>query len=300
MRTTFLILLLATGTLVQAQKSITDSDLALLREYQADLRAIGDSMVGSPDWDMREQAAIVMVKKMVQALQVPNSFQFPFDSVPSISVVYPEDRSFRIITWQVQMKDRSHRYFGTLQMNETSLNMYPLIDMSLFMEDPDHTVAEPDNWYGQIYYDVQAFRHKKEDYYLLFGWDGNDMWSNRKIVEVLWFDNGQPKFGKPVFNLSEGEIRTRIMIEYKEDASPALVWDHDLDMIVFDYLRPENPMSEGIYMTYIPDGTYQGFSYDKKSKLWKIERVVFNETLESAPFNPPNHKGEDPNIYIRN
>ena len=87
----------------------------------------------------------------------------------------------------------------------------------------------------------------------------------------------KPKFGKPVFEIEEGDIRDRVIIEYKEDASPAMVWDDRLNMIIFDYLQPENPLSEGIYMTYIPDGTYRGFYFDKRKStgycsVWSLIR----------------------------
>ena len=292
-----LLLLLATGLgLAFAQPE--GEDLESIRKHEKTLQVLGDSVVQSFDWDMREQACIQMVKTLVKALKIPGSFDYPFDSVPTVSIVYPDNRDFRIITWQMELKDLSHRYFGAIQMHSDSLMLFPLIDMSMFIPGIDSVILDQDNWFGQLYYDVQEFKFKKERYYLLFGWDANDMWSNKKIVDVLWFDEGgKPKFGKPVFEIEEGDIRDRVIIEYKEDASPAMVWDDRLNMIIFDYLQPENPLSEGIYMTYIPDGTYQGFYFDKKKKHWILQRVVFDQTLDKAPINKPKQKGEDPNLY---
>jgi hypothetical protein len=299
MKQLFTYILICASALAFAQPA-ADDPLEQLQRYEKNLAVLGDSTVSGSNWEMREQACIAMVKILVKALQVPNSFDYPFDSVPTISVVYPEDRAFRLITWQLQLKDMTHRYYGTIQMAGEELEMYPLIDMSMFIAEPDYAVTDNDNWYGQIYYNVKKFKYKKETYYLLFGWDGNDMWSNRKIVDILSFDDkGQPVFGRPVFEFSEGEVRSRVMIEYKEDASPALVWDEQLQMIVFDYLQPENPMSEGIYMTYIPDGTYQGFYFDKKKRHWILQRVVFNVVLDEPPLFKPKYKGEDPNMYIK-
>jgi len=103
-------------------------------------------------------------------------------------------------------------------------------------------------------------------------------------------------FGYPMF-LTKDDInpQTRIIIEYKEDASPVLNYDEQLKMIVISYLRPENPMSEGIYFTYIPDGTYVGFYF--KRGLWRYKDQVFDRTMDAPPDYTPKREGENPNIY---
>ena len=65
-----------------------------------------------------------MVKTLVKALKIPGSFDYPFDSVPTVSIVYPDNRDFRIITWQMELKDLSHRYFGAIQMHSDSLVLF--------------------------------------------------------------------------------------------------------------------------------------------------------------------------------
>jgi hypothetical protein len=185
-------------------------------------------------------------------------------------------------------------------MNSKELKLYPLIDMSLFIPTIEDTVLDNNNWWGCIYYNVVEWKTKKpkEQYYLLFGWDANDLFSNKKVADVLWFDSfGKPWFGKPVFSIDDKELRTRVMIEYKEDANPSLNFDENMNMIVFDYLRPENPLSEGIYSTYIPDGTYQGFKFE--DGYWKLQREVFDYKMDVAPIFKPKYEGEDPNVYIK-
>lgn len=68
-------------------------------------------------------------------------------------------------------------------------------------------------------------------------------------------------------------------------------------MIIISYLRPENPMSEGICFTYIPDGTYVGFYF--KKGMWRFKEKVFDLEMDQAPDFTPKQKGEDPNIYIK-
>ena len=121
---------------------------------------------------------------------------------------------------------------------------------------------------------------KSGKYYLLFGFDQNNPRSNRKLVDVLSFDKkGNPVFGAPIFNYpnekGEEKILTRFMIEYKKDAEAKLNFDTDYGMIIFDHLVPETPSSKGLYFTYIPDGTYEGFK--QKGSKWIYVSKVFDD-----------------------
>lgn len=42
-------------------------------------------------------------KTLVRALQIKNSFYYPFDSVLGVSKLYAPDTSFRIITWSISL-----------------------------------------------------------------------------------------------------------------------------------------------------------------------------------------------------
>jgi hypothetical protein len=280
-------------------KGITPENLLKLQQYEDTLKFLGDSAIQSRSWEIREAACIQFLKKLKYALLIENSFLYPFDSVKTMSIVQPEDNTFRIITWQLAMKDMTHRYYGTIQMNEPNLKMFPLIDMSMFVKNPQDTLLSSNSWYGCVYFNIVKQKYKRNDYYLLFGWDGNDMFSNKKLVDVLTFNEmGTPMFGYPMFLLKDDpDPKTRVIIEYKEDASPVMNYDEKMKMIVISYLRPENPMSEGIYFTYIPDGTYVGFYF--KKGMWRFQEKVFDKVLDQAPDNTPKQKGEDPNIYIK-
>lgn len=293
-------LLIFAGFSASAQKNntvIAPENLLRLQQYEDTLQWLGDSMVQSSNWDIREQACVKFLKMFVQALKVDNSFYYPFDSITAFSIIKEADNNFRIITWQLTMKDRTYHYYGTIQMNSPSLKMYPLIDMSMFIPHESDTILSKNSWYGCIYYNMVKKKYKKDTYYLLFGWDGNDMFSNKKICEVLSFNSfGEPVFGKPVFLFDKNpKPQTRVIIEYKEDAASVMNYDPDEKKIVISYMRPENPMSEGIYFTYIPDGTYVGFEF--KKGYWRYKKFVFTRTLKKPPDYDPHHTGEDPWMY---
>lgn len=277
--------------------TLTPENMTKLMHYQDTLNWLGDSVIQSANWDMREQACIMFLKKLKMALKVENSYEFPFDSVRTMSIVESPDKKFRILTWQLQLKDHSHRYFGAIQKNTDSLTLQPLIDMSMFIGNPQDTLLSANSWYGCLYYNITQKKYKGKTYYYLFGWDGNDMWSNKKMVDVLTFnEQGTPMFGYPMFLLKDDpDPKTRVIIEYKEDASPVFNYDEQLKMIVISYLRPENPLSEGIYFTYIPDGTYVGFYF--KKGMWRFKEQVFDQTQDAPPDYTPKREGVDPNIY---
>lgn len=293
-----LLLFVTSGIKAQANK-ISDADLFLMQRYEDTIRWLGNTIVQDTSWEMREAATGKIIPTLVKALKIENSYYYPFDSLSTIKIIKPADDAFRIFTWQMTMKDRSRRYYGAIQMKGQELKLFPLIDMSLFIPHPEDTVIDTNNWWGCIYYNIVEWKSKKDKqkYYLVFGWDANDDFSNKKVVDILWFDSfGKPYFGKPVFNLDNKEIRTRVIIEYKEDANPTMNLDPELQMIVFDYLKPENELSEGIYSTYIPDGTYQGFKFE--DGMWILQRSVFDYKMDKPPDYTPKREGEDPNIYI--
>lgn len=54
-------------------KGITPENLLKLQQYEDTLQFLGDSMVQSLSWEIREAACIQFLKKMKQALLIENS-----------------------------------------------------------------------------------------------------------------------------------------------------------------------------------------------------------------------------------
>jgi hypothetical protein len=125
----------------------------------------------------------------VRSLKTEGSFNYPFDSLTRISILYPADRSFRIFNWQLPLTSGTQRYFGTIQMNtKKGLQLFPLYDYSDRIKNPEDTVTNNEHWYGALYYKIMQVKSRGKNYYMLFGWDGNNMTSNKKVLEVLSFN----------------------------------------------------------------------------------------------------------------
>ena len=172
------------------------------------------------------------------------------------------------------------RQHGAIQMNtpDGSLKLFPLIDKTDLINNIDDTITSNRAWIGALYYKIVEEKAFGKNYYTLLGFDDNNMVSDRKIIEVLTFKDGQPVFGGPYFSfqndtLHKGRI-DRYVMEYKKNASPKLSFDNDMDVIIYEHLISETGEPQKKY-TYIPDGDYEGLKW-KDGKWVHIEKI-FNQ-----------------------
>ncbi|GIV32727.1 MAG: hypothetical protein KatS3mg031_0262 [Chitinophagales bacterium] len=270
---------------VRGWGQIESQGLEQLHAYEQKLSKLGYAIVNDSTQEQRAQACFQFIPTLVEALKVPGSFYYPFDSLKTISILMPPDRSFRIFSWQLRWGNGLFRHFGAIQMRADSLVLFPLYDMSDSLQANPDTVVGAQYWYGALYYNIYPFRHKRKNYYVLFGYDQNDLWSSKKLLDVLTFDeNGQPVFGAPVFEVKDSsgkkKLINRFLIEYRKDAAVSLNYSADDKMIVFDHLvAPEERLAD-LKFTFIPDGTYEGFRL-------KRGRWVYVEKIKTININKP-------------
>ncbi|MEZ4917626.1 MAG: hypothetical protein R2792_00860 [Saprospiraceae bacterium] len=266
-------------------KGITPEAIERLHAAEDTLAILAFAVVNDSIEQERFAACRVLITNLVQTLKVPNSFQYPFDRLRSISILAPPDSSFRIFTWQLFVNDSTYRYYGAIQMNQAELKLFPLIDRSFDMEyKPTNETHTADKWYGALYYNILPLKQGKETQYLLFGYDAFSFFDKRKVLEVLTFDEeGKPKFGSTVFN-RKNPFEQRIILEYSAEASIRLNWDEQYQMILYDHLIPmASPFNRGI--TFVTDGSYEGFKVEK-GKLVYVEKV-FDQISDEVPMPEP-------------
>ncbi len=241
----------------------------------------------------RFAACKVLITNLVRALKTPNSFQYPFDRLRSVSILTPPDSTFRIFTWQLFVNDSTYRYYGAIQMNSPELQLFPLIDRSFELSNfPVSDQLTPDRWYGALYYSLMPIGNARQRYYLLFGYDAFTFFEKRKLIEVLSFDpNGKPVFGAPVFNRPDS-VRTaaaagpemRLILQFSAEAAIKLNWVPEYEKILYDHLIPmPSPFGRGI--TRVPDGSYEGFNV-VKGKLEYVNKV-FQDVNPEVPMPEP-------------
>lgn len=258
-------------------------------------------MLDAKDEMVRQSSCYQFIRTMVRALKVGDSFHFSFDSLQRISILTAGDQSFRILNWVLPFADSTYRYYGTIQMNDPGkLKLFPLFDYSSLISKPTDTVTNQEHWFGALYYRMLEVKSAAgKPYYLLFGWDGNDPHSNKKLIEVLSFNSKkEPVFGASLFDFGKYDPRNKVrrfILEYKESAQVSIRYDDELKMIIFDHLQPEDPSAKDDYTTYIPDGTYEGFKWENGK--WHHVDNVFTATQKEPPFPDPVNFDKQKKLY---
>lgn len=290
MKTKIILLCLGILTLANAVKSqrISPEDLKRLMIEQDTLADLSYKIVNAYNEEDRVNANYTFIPALVRSLKIKNSFYFPYDSIQTVSILYPTDSTFRIFTWALARDNGSFRHFGTIQMNtkDGSLKMFPLFDNSDFIRDQD-TITNHQTWYGCLYYRLLTTRYFNKNYYTLMGWDGNNIRSNKKMIEMLSFDDkGMPVFGAHMFSFIEDTLKrpvqNRFILEYKKNASVSLNYNADVDMIVYDHLVPEDSLQAGKKYTYVSDLDYEAFKW--KAGKWVHVEKPFSIKVKQGQF----------------
>ena len=233
------------------------------------------------------------VRTLVRALQIKNSFYYPFDSIAGVSKLYAPDTSFRIFTWSLSFNDYYARQRGAIQLKtiDGSLKLLPLRDYSEFTKNLWDSVRTRNNWVGAVYYRIIKTVYNGKNYYTLFGFDDNSARTSRKWIEVMTFNpNNEPVFGGPYFSFEEDSLKRptlyRYSIEYKKEASTMVNYEDDLKVILVDHLISESDEPENKW-TFVPDGDYEGFKW--KNGKWVHVDKVFTQKLQDgeAPVPDP-------------
>jgi hypothetical protein len=276
---------------LQAQK-ISSGDLKSLTQKEDSLQRLAKNLIVDSFTAGRMRNDSLFVRTLVRALQVKNSFYYPFDSVQGISKLYAPDSTFRIFSWSLSYDDFYSRQRAAIQFKtpDGSLKLVPLRDFSEFTANPTDSIRDKDTWIGSVYYNIIKTQYNGKNYYTLFGFDDNSVRSNKKWIDVLSFDSrNMPVFGG-TFSFEMDSIKKpalkRYYIEYKKEASALVNYDPDLKMILVDHLISETEENDKPY-TFVPDGDYEGFEW--KNGKWVHINKVFDQKLEDgeAPVPEP-------------
>jgi hypothetical protein len=200
-----------------------------------------------------------------QALKNENSFTYQFDSLKFVGVILSPDEKLRIITWNLPYNDRTYQYFGFVQYKKTkkSYEFYELFDKSEQIKKPEQAILNTKNWYGALYYKIIVNKSNGTEYYTLLGADLNNLFTKKKIVDILYFDkNGFPVFGKKVFKNKTTPI-SRVIFEFSAQTNMTLTYDDEKEMIIYDHLSPSRPSLEGQFEFYGPDFSYDGLKFER-------------------------------------
>lgn len=279
--------------LMAAGQKLLPADLKKIRLKEDTLKEYARYMVTDSMTEDRMVSDSIFTKTLVRALQIKNSFYYPFDSVIGISKLYAPDTSFRIFSWSISYDDYYHRQRGAIQLRtaDGSLKLIPLRDVSEFTDKPEDSARGRGNWIGAVYYNMIRTQHKGKNYYTLFGFDPNSAQSSMKWMEVLSFnDRNEPVFGGPFFTYEKDSIpkspKYRVGIEFKKNTRVLMNFIPDLEMILVDHLISETDQPELVW-TMVPDGDQEGYKWE--NGRWVHIDKVFTFKLQDgqAPVGDP-------------
>lgn len=274
-----IIFVILSGNFCFSQK-IAPADKKIIQKKEDSLKVFGEQILHGRNAQERFVADSQFTRTFVRALRVKNSFYYPFDSLVTIARVSPADSSFKIFTWQLNINQDVTRQHGAIQMRtaDGSLKLFPLIDKTDIIKDQQDTITSNTAWIGALYYKIIEEKAFGKTFYTLLGFDDNNVNSDRKIIEVLTFENGQPVFGGSFFNFPSSSAHPKAMaryiMEYRKNAGPKLSLDPEMNMIILEHLVSETGEVQKKY-TYVPDGDYEGLKW--KDGKWVYIEKVFNQ-----------------------
>jgi hypothetical protein len=222
-----------------------------------------------------------------EALLLPSSDTYPFDSLKSLIIITSPDNKFRIFHWNLPTAEGRHRYYGFIKiLDQQPSKVFPLVETSDAMTWPDTAKMDNLNWFGALYYKIIPCETASGSMiYTLLGWAGKNTMISQKVIEILFFDDlGRPHFGQKLFPEYEGGNMRRIIFRFSATTSISLKYENhlvkttgrwnskkrnydytieDAWFIVFDRIVPLDPGLEGQYQYYVGSGDkIDGFRFN--------------------------------------
>ncbi len=270
-----------------------------------------------------------------QTLLRPESFDYPFDSLKTVSIIRPQDNSFRIFTWTLVDKDtlvnskENYTYYGMIQRRFPAVKgenpkifVIPLIQRTEIHKIPrfDALIVPHTEWYGALYYHprnteygVLSFDGRYQErlskkikgklrYYVVLGWNGYKRGTDYKIADVVAFDpqdSNKVYFGVPIFYAKNG-MKCRLVYQYSQNSPFNLNYGEA-------YVGMENKRRKMIIVDHLEDGkkvgprgidgSYDGWEFVKK--IYELRKGYFTPYRNVRVYEPTLEK-YDPEELRRN
>lgn len=270
-----------------------EENLRKLKRYEDTLKQVAPLIISSNNDSVKYVTNKKVTNLIESVLKIDESFDYPFDSLKTIAHYHSPDKFFRFYNWILPKTDGTYEYFGYLQYKDKKKKKFvtvPLKDFSASLEKPEKVILSPDKWYGSLYYKIVV--NKKwfgKKYYTLLGWKGFNARSNKKVIDVLTFTNGKPKFGSSIFKIKK-ETKSRVVFQYTRDAVMSLRYDESDKVIIYDHLSPSRDDLKGQYEYYGPDLSYDALKFEK-GKWQLIENYDARNSRSDKPkYTQPKKK----------
>ena len=184
--------------------------------------------------------------------------------------------------------------------------IYPLTDKWKHIPLPMTKTLDYLNWYGAVYYDIIKTETYQKAYYTLLGWNGGNIFSQYKVIDVLSFNNrGNPVFGAYIFRSYGKGKPSRIVFEYAKNSYLNLKYEkqaytqrsqkidrrtrrYRIDtifapMIIFDRLIPLDEALPNLPQFRVGESSLNDGFLEKDGKWYFKEGVIGRNPYKSLP-----------------
>jgi hypothetical protein len=213
-----------------------------------------------------------------------------FTDLPWISIQYPPDSLWRIITWQVDKGNDTFAYHGYWQDQKNGALTRIAGPRGRKTHDTNAEVPMA-NWRGALVYKIIRTNNDLDHYYLLTYKQINQYTKVKTLEPLIFDDRGMVLGRKDLFNYDQNfeesgvgkQLSSRLSITYSVDANASIRYENDSDKWVFDHLIVVQGRIPGQGPTPVPDGSYRAFEW--KNKSWKYQSKLFTQ-INDGPVNP--------------
>lgn len=261
-----------------------------LEETEQKLVYLHNQLASSTDDARSDSICESMRQVWISSFDNSEVFDYPFHQLKFCTLI-SKDHHIRLLNWNLPYRDGTYKYFCFLLIWNDDAKHFTWYEFLDTMHEPDKVESRfltTEKWLGALYFEIIPMTRKgKSTTYTLLGWDGKDNLTTRKIVDALTITGDKIRLGANLFEYGN-DTRKRVILEYSNEVSASVKYYPKKNCIVMDQLSPKNPMMQGIYADYGPDGTYCLFEL-KKDKWIFMDEIDISQFADddSKPYRDP-------------
>ena len=155
-----------------------------LQDYELKLISKLENVHFEKNYDKAMQLNDEFKNVLEEAISNSEIFNYPLDSLSKfMSTEISPDGNFRIFNWNIELSNQRQYYECWILMK--NLTILKLNDFKNEIPEIEYASLDANSWFGALYYSIIPKERKNKTVYTLLGWDGNNMFSNKKIIESM-------------------------------------------------------------------------------------------------------------------
>ena len=128
----------------------------VITEYEDTLSDLANTIMNGENEQIRKKANSGFISELKEVLKYKQSYSYPFNKLITISILSPEDKSFKMFNWIFKKDNGEYHYFAIIMMPSKKYEQWntliELQDKSDEINNPEEVILNQDNWYGCLYF----------------------------------------------------------------------------------------------------------------------------------------------------